>query len=130
MRKVWTKPADWMGTTEMKQEVCSSFCNGFADDCFYMELESDICYILLKIYDTEGYENKKCKYPVIFAHITDEAIDEMIEALQQAKDHRREMKKVWRENGQTWLSSNGGKRPGPTEEQNRIYLLPWEEKSD
>ena len=97
-----------------------------------MEITSDICHVIIRAYPAEDYgkEKESAWHQYFFERLNEKFLDDLIEALQRAKEHHEKMNKIWDANGQLWLSSNGGKEPGPTDEQNRIYCLPWEEKND
>lgn len=126
MISTFEKPGDWQGTKVQRQKVLLSYHSGFADDVSLIEITSDICHVIMRVYQCDGYTGK-VENMVLQQIMSDRCIDELIQSLQRAKDHRHKMDDVWRDNGKKWLSSNGGDHPGPEEEQNRIYELPWEE---
>lgn len=129
--KVYEKPGDWQGTTRMFQKVNLSFHNGFRDDVNELEIDSDICYIHLRLYECDDWTGeRKRDYQIASTLITPDSLNVLIDALVRARDHMLKQHDIWRDQGQKWLSSNGGRHPGPQDEQNRIYNLPWEDVTD
>ena len=125
--KVYEKAGDWKGTTRMKQDVQLSFHNGFADDENNLVIESDICYIQIKVYACDSWTGKKDEYPVIDTLMSVKTLDILIDALTRARDHHSAQSGIWADNGKVWLSSGCKRDVGSSEEQNRIYNLPWED---
>ena len=87
MIRKFEKPGDWQGTTRLMQKVQLSFHSGFADDESLIEIESDICHIIMCIYDCDGYTGK-VEGKIMQQILSDRCIDELIQALQNAKNHR------------------------------------------
>lgn len=87
MIRKFEKPGDWQGTTRLMQKVKLSFHSGFADDESLIEIESDICHIIMCIYDCDGYTGK-VEGKIMQQILSDRCIDELIQALQNAKNHR------------------------------------------
>lgn len=114
----------------MKQDVQLSFHNGFRDDENALEIESDICYFFLKLYSCDDYTGKRYEKVIASTLLSLNGMNTLIDALTRARDHHLEQKALWEKNGKKWESSGGGDEPGPCEEQNRIYLLPWEDVSE
>lgn len=126
--RIYEKPGDWTGTTIEKIEIQLSYHSGFRDDENLLVIESDICHFHIKLFQCDDWTGKREDYPSASTLLSVESIDLLIEALQKARQHHLDQEERWSENGKTWLSSNKGPHPGPTEEQNRIYRLPWELK--
>ena len=126
--RIYEKPGDWTGTTRQKVEIQLSYHSGFRDDVNLLVIESDICEFFVKLFRCDDYTGEREKYPTASTLLSVRSIDMLIEALQKVRQHHLDQKGIWEENGKTWLSSNKGPHPGPTEEQNRIFNLPWELK--
>ena len=124
--RVYEKKGDWKGTTRMKQDVQLSFHNGFRDDENTLEIEDDICYFFLKLYLCNDYTGKRAEKYIASTLLSLKGMNTLIDALIRARDHHLKQKALWEKNGKKWESSDGGDEPGPCEEQNRIYMLPWE----
>lgn len=123
--KIYQKPGDWTGTTRQKTVIDLSYHSGFRDDENELVIEDDICFFHLELYECDDYTGeigKRVASTLLSVH----SVDMLIEALQKAREHHLSQKGIWEENGKTWLSSDRGPHPGPTEKQNEIYLLPWE----
>lgn len=123
---IYEKPGDWTGTTRMLQEINLSYHSGFRDDENKLAIESDICHIRVELFSCDDYTGKEDGY-MGSTQLSVESLDILIDALTRARDHHNKQQGIWKENGKTWLSSNKGPHPGPTEEQNRIYSLDWVE---
>lgn len=124
--RIYEKPGDWTGTTIQKYEIQLSYHSGFRDDENLLIIEDDICHALFNLYTCDDWTGKRNEHSIMSTLLSERSLDLLIEVLQKVKDHHAAQDRIWEENGKTWLSSNKGPHPGPTEEQNRIYLLPWE----
>lgn len=114
----------------MKQDVQLSFHNGFRDDENVLEIESDICHFFLKLYLCDDYTGKRDESPIASTLLSVNGMNTLIDALIRARDHHLKQKVLWENNGKKWESSGGGDHPGSCEEQNKLYLLPWEDVSE
>ena len=126
--KVYEKPGDWAGTTIQRYEIQLSYHSGFRDDENLLVIEDDICHAFIKLFKCDDWTGERDICPTMSTLLSEKSLDMLIEVLQKVRDHHADQERIWKENGKTWLSSNKGPHPGPTEEQNRIYLLPWELK--
>ena len=124
--RISEKPGDWAGTTIQRYEIQLSYHSGFRDDENLLVIEDDICHAFFKLFKCDDWTGKRDVYPTMSTLLSEKSLDMLIEVLQKVRDHHVAQQRIWEENGKTWLSSNKGPHPGPTEEQNRIYLLPWE----